>query len=148
MYVHRIKVAASNPWEERSPEYALEQARERERLYLQLDDPDPEKRVESAEWIDSDGGEGVAIMTEILEYDSSAEVRAAAAENLGGSDSPGAIDALILALSDSASVVVIAALDAIEFIGDETTIPKIVFLLDHNDPIVRRRTVETIEFLE
>ena len=132
----------------RSPEYALEQQRERERLYLQLDDPDPEKRAESAEWIDSDGGEGVAILTEILELDSSAEVRAAAAENLGDSDSPGAIDALLLAMSDPAPVVVIAALDAIEFLGDETTIPKIVFLLDHEDPEVRERTVEGIDFLE
>lgn len=51
-------------------------------------------------------------------------------------------------MSDPAPAVVIAALDAIEFIGDETTIPKIVFLLDHEDPEVRERTVEAIEFLE
>jgi HEAT repeat protein len=60
----------------------------------------------------------------------------------------GAVQPLLQALGDPEPQVVLAALEALEFVGDASTIPKIAPLLKHPSTEVRERTVEAIKFLE
>ena len=108
---------------------------------------DPEERADGAKWLDVNSGEGFQAATEHLASDDSPEVRAAAAEVLGESG-VGAVQPLLKALNDPDSRVVLAALDALEFVGDETTAPLLAPLLKHKDVEVRERTVEAMEFLQ
>jgi hypothetical protein len=116
-------------------------------LERQLADPDPEVRAEAASWIDTDA-EGLARLGEILANDPSPAVRAAAAETLGDEESAVAVNLLLHALRDPEPQVVIEALDALEYIGDETLIPELRFLREHPSPEVRERALEAIDWLE
>jgi HEAT repeat protein len=91
--------------------------------------------------------DGFQAATERLESDESPEVRVAAAEVLLDSD-VGAVRPLLQALGDPDSRVVVAALEALEFVGDASTVPHLQPLLKHRDVEVRERTVEAIEFLQ
>jgi hypothetical protein len=113
----------------------------------QVDDPDPRVRSDAVAWLDVDR-EGVERLGNLLATDPAPAVRAAAAERLSDADSHGAVTQLLTALADPDSQVVIAALDALEWVGDESIIPQLGPLLKHPDPAVRERTVEAIEFLE
>ncbi len=116
-------------------------------LDRRLEDPDPEVRAEAASWIDTDA-EGLARLGEILANDPSPAVRAAAAETLGDEDSVISVNLLLHALRDPEPEVVIEALDALEYVGDETLIPELAFLLEHPSPEVRERALEAIDWLE
>jgi hypothetical protein len=113
-----------------------------------LADPDPSVRAEAAEWMYIDD-RGVAALFDVIANDPDWSVRLTAAEALSfADDKPEAVDALFLALRDPEPDVVIAALDAIEYIGDSSIIPELVFLFSHPSREVRERTVEAIEWLE
>jgi hypothetical protein len=144
------------PRAESDPAAQEERRREREVKYqedqaaylAQISDPDPAVRAEAAEFIDPDT-EAIVTLRDLIVNDPDPSVRKAAAENLGGAiTEPTAVNALLQALSDPEPEVVIGALDAIEFVGDHTVIPDITFLLSHEEPAVRERTVEAIEWLE
>jgi hypothetical protein len=112
-----------------------------------LDSSDPEVRSDGVQWVDVTTTEGFAAAKERLAIDESPEVRVAAAEALIEGD-VGAVQPLLQALEDPDQRVVLAALDALEFVGDETTVPHLEPLLKHRDVEIRERTVEAIEFLE
>ena len=116
-------------------------------LDRRLEDPDPEVRAEAASWIDTDD-EGLARLGEILANDPSPAVRAAAAETLGDEDSVVSVNLLLHAIRDPEPEVVIEALDALEYVGDEALVPELAFLLQHPSPEVRERAREAIDWLE
>jgi hypothetical protein len=111
-------------------------------------DPDPLVRAEAVEWMYIDE-RGVAALFDVIANDPDGSVRLAAAEALSyADDEVEAVDALLLALRDSEPDVVIAALDAIEYVGDSSVIPKLTFLFSHPSREVRERTIEAVEWLE
>ncbi len=138
-----------------SPEFAQEMAeknrqrQEREAwASTQLDNSDPQVRAEAASNVDVEDADEFARLANLLKNDSSPEVRAAAVERLGDSDSAAARGYQLQALQDPSSPVVLNAIEALEFGGDESLIPQLQPLLQHPDPEVRERTQEAIDFLE
>ena len=51
-------------------------------------------------------------------------------------------------LDDPDPRVVMAALETLEFVGDESTVPSLAPFLKHKDVAVRERTAEAIGFLQ
>ncbi len=157
----RSQVAASDggrrrrghalPRPERTPEQHQERAERARRLRVEslenLASPDEALRADAAKWLDVSKADGFEAAKERLLADESPIVRAAAAEALLDSD-VGAVKPLLQALEDPDSRVVLAALEALEFVGDASTVPQIAPLLKHKDVEVRERTVEAIEFLQ
>ena len=126
-----------------SEAYASEQAE----LLSSLDSPDPEERIDAAEWIDLDKTT-LDRMISLLESDPDAEVRATIVDRLGEEESPAAIAALIVALRDPDSEVVLRAIEILEFEAEEWLIPELEPLLAHSDPEVREAAQDAKEFLE
>ena len=113
-----------------------------------LEDRSPEGRIDAVESVYPDA-DGIDALAGVVANDPEPAVRKAAAENLGYSaEDPEAIGALLNALHDPEPEVVITALDAIEFVGDDTVIPELGFLLEHPDLEVREATADAIEWLE
>ncbi len=113
-----------------------------------LEDERPEVRVDAAESIYPDAA-GIDALAAAVTNDPEPAVRVAAAESLGYSvEDPAALAALLRALGDPDPKVVVAALDAVEFVGDHTVIPELQFLLKHPDAEVREATVDAIDWLE
>ncbi len=92
-------------------------------------------------------GPGLDRLVGILSGDPSPEVRAAAAEQLGSASGYVAVGALLDASRDRDPRVVTKALEALEFVGDETITPTIRPLLQHPDDQVRAAAEKTIESL-
>ena len=117
----------------------------------QLRDPDPEIRASAAEWISLDPG-NFSELADLLRNDPSAGVRVAAATTLGDAmNKPEEREAeavLLEALHDEEPEVVLAALDALESVGDAGTAPGLGFLLQHPTAEVRKAAADTIEWLE
>jgi hypothetical protein len=116
----------------------------------ELEHEDPRVRLDAAEWIYADAM-GVAVLDDVVRGDPDARVRARAAMTLGEADrdeGDAAANALVAALQDPESQVVLAALEALESVGDETLISELMPLLDHPSAEVRERTSETIDWLE
>jgi hypothetical protein len=126
-----------------SEAHAAEQAE----LLLELDSPDPEVRIDAADWIDLEG-EALERMISLLKSDPDAEVRATIVDRLGEEASPFALTALVGALQDPDPEVVLQAIDALEFEADDWLIPELKPLLGHFDPEVREAAEDAIEFLE
>jgi HEAT repeat protein len=87
-------------------------------------------------------------MISLLESDPDAEVRATIVDRLGEEESPAAIAALIVALRDRDSEVVLRAIEILEFEAEEWLIPELEPLLAHSDPEVREAAQDAKEFLE
>jgi hypothetical protein len=134
---------------ERTPEVIAERyERNQEAWYDDLYDPDPGNRADAAEAIYLDE-RTFPILTDLLSNDPDPRVRAAAAGTLADDlDNPSAADALLVALNDSNSEVVIEALDALEDVGDASNIADIQPLLLHRDSEVREAAIDAIEWLE
>jgi hypothetical protein len=124
-----------------SDAYATEQAE----LLSQLDSPDPEVRADAADWIDLDE-ETLERMISQLESDPDADVRATIVDRLGEEESPAAIAALLIALRDPDSEVVMRALENLEFQIEEW-LPELESLLSHPDPEIREATQDFKEYL-
>jgi hypothetical protein len=136
---------------ERTPEQEQKRAERAQRVWAEslenLGSYDSELRADGARWLDVSTTEGLQAAVEHLENDESPEVRVAAAGVLLDSD-VGAVQPLLRALGDPDPRVVLAALEALEFVGDEATVPRLQPLLEHKDVEIRERTVEAIEFLQ
>lgn len=113
----------------------------------QLESPDPRERAEGVEWADVATVTGYEAVLERLANDPDASVRAAAAESLGGAD-VGAVRPLLGALGDADPHVVVSALESLELLGDASIVPELAPALEHQDPTVRERAKEVLEFLE
>jgi len=127
---------------------ALEERRVREAAALeQLAAGDAQRRADALETIDP-SGEALARISELARSDPDARVRAVAVERLGDADAYQATTVLLESLSDPAPQVVIAALAAIEFMGDASLLPRIEPFANHPDPAVREAAREAIEGLQ
>ncbi len=139
------------PRPEPSPEQLAERAERASSMWAQsldnLRSSDPELRADGARWLNVNSVDGFQAAVERLAEDESPLVRAAAAEALLDAD-VGAVQPLLAALDDPDPSVVLAALEALEFVGDASTIPHVAPLLKHKDVEVRERTVQAIEFLQ
>jgi hypothetical protein len=113
----------------------------------QIASPDARERAQGVEWADIESATGFEAVVERLSNDPDASVRAAAAESLGAAD-VGAVRPLLEALGDADPRVVLSALDSLEQLGDESTVPELAPALEHRDPGVRERAAEVGEFLE
>jgi len=119
---------------------------EQAELLSDLDSPDPETRADAADWIDLDGP-AFERMASLLESDPDEDVRATIADRLGEEGSPEAIAALVAALRDPNSEVVLIAIEALAFEGGAWLIPELERLLSHRDPEVREDAEDAIGFL-
>lgn len=123
---------------------AAESADEAARL---IESDDPGERAGAAGRLALDQA-GVERLGALIETDPDPRVRAAAAERLGDDESIAALQQLLRALHDRDSQVILAALDALEFAGDESVAGEIGFLRDHPDPAVREAAENAIDFLQ
>lgn len=108
-----------------------------DQAYLkQLMDPSPEVREDAASNIDPTG---IALdhLASIVTTDPSPDVRIAAAETLGDSKDPKALDALVLALQDENPEVLVEVIDALVSLENRRVIPYLQPLLQHPDEDVR-----------
>jgi hypothetical protein len=112
-----------------------------------LESSDARERVEGVEWADITTVAGYEAVIERLANDPDGAVRAAAAESLSSAD-VGAVRPLLNALSDPDARVVLAALESLEMVGDESVVPELAPAFEHPDPTVRERAKEAQEFLE
>jgi hypothetical protein len=112
-----------------------------------LESSDARERIEGVEWADTASVAGYEAVIERLANDPDGAVRAAAAESLASAD-VGAVRPLLAALGDADARVVIAALESLEMLGDESIVPDLAQALDHPDPAVRERAREAEDFLK
>ena len=140
--IRSAEEARGDRMEPTSEAYDAEQAE----LLAILDSPDPEARADAAEWIDLDGIT-LKRMISLLASDPDADVRATIADRLGEEDSPAAIAALVAALGDPDSEVVLRAIEILEFEAEGWLIPELERLLSHPDPEVREAAEDAIDFL-
>jgi HEAT repeat protein len=117
-------------------------------LLRDLESDDPRVRLDAVEQLVPDAASRIERLGQIALEDPDPAVRAAAAEQLGDSDAATAVQALLGALDDSEPSVVIAALSALEWIGDESITPRIQPLLAHRHPAGREAAAEAIRMLE
>jgi hypothetical protein len=112
-----------------------------------LSDPDPDVRAGAVSDLPVNP-ETVVHLREILEADPDPGVRAEAARQLAFADSFRAGSSLVYALGDRDPGVVIAAIEALEFVGDPSVVPELRALSAHPDQGVRRRAAGAVEFLK
>jgi hypothetical protein len=112
-----------------------------------LESTDPAERAEGVEWADTSTVLGYEAVIERLANDPDGAVRAAAAESLASAD-VGAVRPLLGALADPDARVVMAALESLEMLGDESILPDLAPAFEHPDPSVRQRAREAEEFLK
>ena len=74
-------------------------------------------------------------------------MRAAAVERLGDADTYEATSVLLESLSDPSPQVVVTAIEALEFVGDRSLLPRIEPLAGHANPAVREAAKEAIDSL-
>jgi hypothetical protein len=122
-------------------------------LLVQLDDPDPRVRAEAVISLPvfdegAEGTERFQHVTTLLADDPDRGVRIAAAERLGESESPEAVEPLVLALADPDRDVVLAAIDALEYVDDISAIPHLESLLEDFDGEIRDAAESAIQFIE
>jgi len=112
----------------------------------QLADSDAERRASALAAIDP-AGDAAAHVVELAKSDPDPRVRAVAAERLGDADTYQATTVLLDCLADPSPQVVIAALEALEFSGDSSLVPRIEPLANSPNPAVREAANATLESL-
>jgi hypothetical protein len=105
-------------------------------VVAELASSSPTRRVEAVSTLEPEGP-GLEVLLDYLAADPDPQVRAAAAEQLGDSDAYSAVRGLVAALDDPDARVVLAAVEAIDMLWDESLAPELRPLLDHPDPEVR-----------
>lgn len=137
------EVVRSRTPQERDAAYEANQDRWWDDLYAE----DPSARAYAVEAIYLDD-QTFPIVAELLIIDPDPRVRAAAASTLGDNlGETAAADALLTALDDPNSEVVIEALDALEDVGNTSHISEIEPLLRHPDTEVQEAAIDAIEWL-
>lgn len=109
---------------------------------------DPRDRVAAVERMKTEREGEIDVLEDLLASDPSPLVRSAAAEKLEGAEAADALGTLLAALDDADPTVVVTAIEAIEFVGDENVIPQLSEYASHPDPDVRKAIIEAIDYLE
>ena len=119
-----------------------------QRAYIQqLQNPRAEVRAAAAKEIEP-VGDALYVLTDMLVTDPSPEVRIATIGALENSDDPLAVEALVKCLQDENPDVIVECIQALDFLGDETTVHHLEPLLTHYDPTVNAAAAEAIESLQ
>ena len=119
-----------------------------QQAYIQaLQSPQAEIRAAAAEEVEP-VGDAFYMLTDLLVKDPSPEVRIAATGALEDSDDPLAVTALVKCLQDEDPAVIVACIQALDFLGDETTVQHLEPLLTHYHPGVNAAAAEAIEALQ
>jgi hypothetical protein len=126
-------------------ERAARERERREQVERDLVDSRPDVRAAAVAELDLEAD--TRSLAALVQSDPHPMVRAAAAEQLAFGDESG-VPTLLAALQDPDPSVVLAALDALEFVADADAIPSVAPLLQHPDPVVREAASSTIEYLE
>jgi HEAT repeat protein len=108
-------------------------------------DPDPEQRIRAALALEPEG-EGLKQLLDMLANDPDPRVRAATTASIENSEEFAAVRALVDALHDPNPEVVVEVIDSLEFAADASIVPDLEPLLGHEDPRVRQRAAEAIDF--
>ena len=122
-------------------------------LLAQLEDPDPELRLDAVEDLPVEGegslgGDRVQRMAAVIAKDPDRRVRIAAVERLEDAAHPDALRVLVDTLSDPDPGVVLQAIEALEFIDDRSVIPDLEPLTRDPNPEVREAAEFAIEYLQ
>jgi len=131
----------------RRQEAVEKQQRAEAEIARDLQSSDPETRASAVSGMRSEE-DNLPKLSNLLLHDPSPEVRAAAAERLGGVGSNEAVNALLRGLGDPDPQVVLQAIDALSFAGDDSVVPDLRNLLQHPNPQVREAAKSAIETLE
>ena len=119
-----------------------------QQAYIQaLQDPKSEARLAAAEEVEP-VGDAFYLLTDMLQKDPSPEVRIATAGTLEESEDPLAVDALVKCLQDGEPDVIMACIEALDTLGDETTAQHLEPLLTHYHPGVNSAAADAIESLQ
>ena len=125
-----------------------EQVRSQADLIEQLRSSNPEMRLEAVEGLDPEGP-ALPVLVEVLKTDADPRVRQKAAEQAGEAEGFMACQGLLDALGDREPVVVLQALESLEFTCDATVAPIVEQrCAQASDPVVQQRCAEAIDFLE
>ncbi len=112
-----------------------------------LDSQDAERRAYAVSALTPEGDELDRLIV-ALARDPSSRVRAAAAEELGDADDPRAVVALLDALADEHSEVVLEVIDALEWQDDASAVPELANVLGATgDPELRDAALEAIDWI-
>lgn len=119
-----------------------------DQIYLtQLLDPSTAVRAEAAANIQAEGFV-LEYLEKVIISDPSPEVRSAATSSLEDSEDPRAVDALILGLNDSNSMVVTSIIESLEYIGDRRAIPHLEILVNHDNQDIREAATSALNSLQ
>ncbi len=117
-------------------------------LIEQLHSSNPEMRLESVEGLDPEGPT-LAVLVDVLKTDADPRVRQKAVEQVGEAEGYMACAALLDSLKDREPVVVLQALESLEFTCDSTVLPIVEQrCVEATDPLVQQRCAEAVDFLQ
>ena len=117
--------------------------------FPQLRDPDAELRLDGVEQLNVDGPGVNAALGFLLRNDPDPRIRTFAAEELAWAEDADeeVRGALAAALADPDPEVVLAAVIALEDIGDRAAIPHLEELRTHPNGLIRETAEDAVEFL-
>jgi hypothetical protein len=125
-----------------------EQVRSEADLIEQLRSSNPEMRLEAVEGLDPEWPT-LAVLVDVLKTDADPRVRQRAVQQVGEAEGYMACAALLDALKDPEPVVVLQALESLEFTCDSTVLPIVAQrCVEATDPLVQQRCAEAVEFLQ
>jgi len=141
--IERVPVPQADPAELAGEATSDEQAG----MIAELDNPDPDARIDAVFWLDSDE-QSINRMISMLQSDPDPEVRASIVDRLGDEESPAAIAAVTAALRDSDPEVVLRAIEVLEFDAGDWLIPELEQLLGHSNQEVREAAEDALTYLK
>jgi hypothetical protein len=117
-------------------------------LIEQLRSSNPEMRLEAVEGLDPEGPT-LAVLVDVLKTDADPRVRQKAVQQVGEAEGYMACAALLDSLKDREPVVVLQALESLEFTCDSTVLPIVEQrCVEATDPLVQQRCAEAVDFLQ
>ena len=125
-----------------------EQLRSQADLIEQLRSSNPEMRLEAVEGLDPEGAT-LAVLVDVLKTDADPRVRQKAVEQVGEAEGYMACAAQLDSLKDREPVVVLQALESLEFTCDSTVLPIVEQrCVEATDPLVQQRCAAAVDFLQ
>ena len=144
----REKASASEDQKAEMAARRDERLRSEADLVEQLRSSNPEMRLEAVEGLDPEGST-LAVLVDVLKTDADPRVREKAVQQVGEAEGYMACAALLDSLKDREPVVVLQALESLEFTCDSTVLPIVEQrCIEATDPLVQQRCAEAVDFLQ